>query len=274
MPRPQQFFKRLANKVAIVTGAGSQGEGYGTGKAIAIVLAAEGAKVCLVDQKVERAEATRKEIEGLGGTAFACEADVTRATDCAAIAAATLKAYGRIDVLVNNVGIGVGGGPLEQLEESTWDRVLDVNLRSAMLMTKHTITSLVAARGAIVNIASVAALRAYGGGVAYSASKAGMIAMTRDVAVMYGGQGVRANVVAPGHIFTPLVEGMLDTRTRETRRKIAPLAIEGDAWDVAAATLFLASDEARFITATCLPVDGGVVEIGPLTAHARMGEAP
>jgi NAD(P)-dependent dehydrogenase (short-subunit alcohol dehydrogenase family) len=146
---------------------------------------------------------------------------------------------------------------------------MDVNLRSALLMTKYSIASLVAARGSIVSIASVAALRAHGGGVAYSASKAALIAMTRDVAIMYGGQGVRANIVAPGHIYTPLVEGMLDAKERETRRRIAPLAIEGDAWDIAAATLFLASDEARFITATCLPVDGGVVEVGPLTAHAR-----
>src|SRR5579862_2822616 len=191
MPRPQRFFQRLAQKVAIVTGAGSQGAGYGTGKAIAIVFAAEGAKVCLVDQRAERAEATRREIEAAGGSAMIVAADITKAESCAAIVAATLKAYGKIDILVNNVGIGVGGGPLEQLDEATWDRVMDVNLRSALLMTKYSIASLVAARGSIVSIASVAALRAHGGGVAYSASKAAMIAMTRDVAVMYGERGVR-----------------------------------------------------------------------------------
>jgi NAD(P)-dependent dehydrogenase (short-subunit alcohol dehydrogenase family) len=265
-----RFLQRLGEKVAIVTGAGSQGEGVGTGKAISILFAAEGAKVCLVDQQAERADITRRAIESLGGTAFVCEADVTRAEGCAAIVAAALERYGRLDVLVNNVGIGVAGGLLEQLDEATWDRVLNVNLRSAMLMAKYSIGSLIAARGAIVNIASIAALRAHGGGVAYGASKAALIAMTRELAVMYGSQGVRANVVAPGHIFTPLVEGMLDERGRETRRQIAPLGIEGDAWDVAAAALFLASDEARFITAVCLPVDGGVAEIGALAAHSRI----
>jgi NAD(P)-dependent dehydrogenase (short-subunit alcohol dehydrogenase family) len=134
-------------------------------------------------------------------------------------------------------------------------------------MAKHAIAALIAARGSIVSIASIAALRSHGGGVAYSASKAGLIAATRDLAVMYGREGVRANIVAPGHIFTPLVEGMLDEEAREVRRKVAPLGIEGDAWDIAAASLFLASDEARFITGACLPVDGGVVEVGALTAY-------
>jgi NAD(P)-dependent dehydrogenase (short-subunit alcohol dehydrogenase family) len=267
MPRPRQFRGRLSGKTAIVTGAGSQGAGVGTGKAIAITFALEGARVCLVDRELERVEETRKEIEASGGDAFVSVADVTDSAACAATVAATIEHYGRLDVLVNNVGIGVGGGRVEQLDEAVWDRVISVNLTSAVLMAKHAIPALIASRGAIVNIASIAALRSHGGGVAYSASKAGLIAATRDLAVMYGRDGVRANVVAPGHIFTPLVEGMLDQAARDTRRRVAPLGIEGDAWDVAAAALFLASDEARFITATCLPVDGGVVEIGALTAH-------
>lgn len=268
MPRPTKFSGRLSGKTAIVTGAGSHGAGVGTGKAIAIAFALEGARVCLVDRQIERAEQTREEIESNGGEAFVAVADVTHSSACAAVVAATLQRYGRLDVLVNNVGIGVGGGRVEQLDEAVWSQVISVNLTSAVLMAKHAISALIASRGNIVNIASIAALRAHGGGVAYSASKAGLVAATRDLAVMYGRDGVRANVVAPGHIFTPLVEGMLDHAARETRRKVAPLGIEGDAWDVAAAALFLASDEARFITAVCLPVDGGVVEIGALAAHA------
>ena len=182
-----------------------------------------------------------------------------------------MERYRRLDILVNNVGVGLGGGRVDQLDEAVWDAVIDVNLKSAVVMSKHAMPALIAARGSIVNIASIAALRAHGGGVAYSASKAGMIAVTRDLAVMYGREGVRANSVAPGHIYTPLVEDMLDEKARDTRRRIAPLGIEGDAWDVAAATLFLASDEARFITGACLPVDGGVSEIAALTAHGLIG---
>lgn len=267
MPQPTQFRNRLAGKTAIITGAGSQGRGVGTGKAIALVFAREGARVCLVDREPARAEATLRQIEDAGGEAFVCAADVTASADCARVVAATLARYRHLDVVVNNVGIGVSGGRLEQLDEALWDTVLDVNLKSAVLMSKHAISALVETRGSIVNIASIAALRAHGGGVAYGASKAGMIALTRDIAVMYGREGVRANVVAPGHIYTPLVEGILDETARDNRRKVAPLGIEGDAWDIAAATLFLASDEARFITAACLPVDGGVSEIGALSAY-------
>lgn len=268
MPMPKEFRGRLAGKIAIVTGAGSQGEGVGTGKAIAFVFAGEGARVCLVDREPERAEQTRAMIAEAGGAAFICAGDVTLGADCARIVAATVERYGTVDILLNNVGIGVAGGPIERLDEALWQRVMDVNLKSAVLMTKHAIPHMIAAGGgAIVNIASVAGLRAHGGGVAYGSSKAGLIALTRDLAVMYGRAGVRANVVAPGHIFTPLVAGMLDKKAREVRRKVAPLGIEGDAWDVAAAALFLASDEARFITGVCLPVDGGVVEIGPLSAY-------
>jgi len=271
MPEPRKFYDRLAGKVAIVTGAGSEGSGVGTGRAISLVFAREGASVCLVDRERERAEETRRAIDKTDGKAFVCSADITRSADCDRIVAETLERFGRVDVLVNNVGIGVGGGRLEQMDEATWHRVIDVNLTSAALMTKSAIDALIHARGSIVNIASVAALRAHGGGVAYSASKAGMIAMTRDLAVMYGRQGVRANVIAPGHLFTPLVQGMLDAKARDVRRRIAPLDAEGDAWDIASAAVFLASEEARFITATCLPVDGGVAEIAALTAHTMIG---
>jgi len=269
MPPPQQHHGRLKGKVALVTGAGSKGEGFGTGKAIAWQFAMEGACVALIDNDAARAEEARALIEAAGGEAFSMVGDVTKSAHCQRFVNDTVARYGRLDVLVNNVGIGLSGGRVEQLDESVWDHVLDVNLKSAVLMCKHALPHLLATRqAAVVNIASIAGLRAFGGGVAYGASKAGMVQMTRDLAVMYGREGLRANVVAPGHLFTPMVSGFFDEATREVRRKVAPLGIQGDAWDVAAAALFLASDEARFVTGVCLPVDGGVVETGPLAAHA------
>jgi len=265
MPQPAQYWQRLAGKVAIVTGAGSQGNGVGTGKAMAYVFAREGARVCLVDLERERAEVTRAMIAEAGGEAFVCAADVTDGKACAQVVAQTLARYGRLDVLVNNVGYGAGGGRLEDLPDELWDRVLAVNLKSAVLMSKHAVPHLVASRGAFVHIASSAGLRAHAG-AAYGPSKAALIALSRELAVMYGRDGVRSNTIAPGHLFTPLVEKLIDEPGRQRRRLIAPLGVEGDAWDVAAAALFLASDEARFITGVCLLVDGGVNEVAALTA--------
>ena len=267
MPQPKVYWQRLAGKVAIVTGAGSQGEGFGTGKAICAVFAREGAQVCLVDHVPARAEETLALIRSTGGAAFVCAADVTDSAACAAAVAATVQRYGALHVLINNVGLGAGGGHLEQLDEMLWQRIIDVNLKSTFLMCRHAIPQIVAAGGgAVVNIASTAGLRAHGA-AAYGPAKAGVVTMTKELAVIYGRHGVRANTVAPGHIFTPLVSGALDDASRQNRRKVAPLGIEGDAWDVAAAALFLASDEARFITGTCLPVDGGVSEIAALSAY-------
>ena len=265
MPEPTVYWRRLESKVAIVTGAGSQGDGIGTGKAMACLFAREGARVCLVDLEPDRAEGTRAKIADAGGEAFVCAADVTDVQACAYVVAATVERYGRLDVLVNNVGFGAGGGRLEDLPEALWDRVMEVNLKSAVLMCQAAMPQLVAARGNVVNIASSAGLRAHGG-AAYGPSKAALIALSRELAVMYGRDGVRANTVAPGHLFTPLVEKFIDEAGRRRRRLIAPLGIEGDAWDVAAAALFLASDEARFITGVCLPVDGGVNEVAALAA--------
>jgi NAD(P)-dependent dehydrogenase (short-subunit alcohol dehydrogenase family) len=270
MPYPKVFHQRLAGKVAIVTGAGSQGNGVGTGKAIACLFAREGASVCLVDQDAERAAETLAMIREAGGNAFVCAADVTDSHACARIVAATVERYSALHVLVNNVGVAGAGGRFDNLDEASWDRIIDVNLKSAFLMSRSAAPQLVAdGGGAVVNVSSTAGIRSHGS-AAYGSSKAGMIALTRELAVAYGRDGMRANAIAPGHILTPMVESMLDEQAKDRRRKIAPLGIEGDAWDVASAALFLASDEARFITGVCLPVDGGVTEIAALCAYELM----
>jgi NAD(P)-dependent dehydrogenase (short-subunit alcohol dehydrogenase family) len=267
----KQFWQRLAGKVAIVTGAGSQGTGVGTGKAIAYTFAREGAKVCLVDREPERAEETRAMILDAGGEAFVCAADVTSSLDCKRIVDSTVERYGQLDILINNVGLGAGGGRLESLDEELWDRLIDINLKSAVLMCKYAVPHLIQKRGSITNIASSAGLRAHGT-AAYGPSKAALIALSRELAVMYGRDGVRANTVAPGHIFTPMVEQFVSGPARTLRRDIAPLGIEGNAWDVASATLFLASEEARFISGVCLSVDGGVNEVAALAAIERLAQ--
>ncbi|MCP3712613.1 SDR family oxidoreductase [Paraburkholderia sp. CNPSo 3274] len=272
MPSPKVFYQRLSGKIAIVTGAGSLGQGYGTGKAIACLFAAEGASVCLVDQQYERAAETLALVTESGGQGFVCTGDITDAAVCARIVEETVERYGGLDILVNNVGISGAPGRLQDIDEASWDRVMDVNLKSAFLMSRSAVPHIVARRGgAIVNISSVAGIRSHGS-AAYGSSKAGMVAFTRELAVMYGRDRVRANAIAPGHIFTPMVQSMLNETARERRRKIAPLPLEGDAWDVASAALFLASDESRFITGTCLPVDGGVTEVAALAAYDLVGQ--
>ena len=269
MPEPTKYHGRLAGRAAIVTGAGTDGDGVGTGRAIALVLAGEGARVCLVDREADRAEATRARVGAAGGESFVVTGDVTSNSDCERSVAATVARYGRLDILVNNVGVS---NPLrlDTIDESDWTRVFDINLKSAMLMSKHAVPAMArGGGGSITNIASIAGIRAHGA-IAYGPSKAAMAALAREIAVMHGREGIRANTVAPGHILTPHAMHVLPPEARMSRRKVGPLGIEGDAWDVALAVLFLASDDARFITGVLLPVDGGVTEIGPLAAHALL----
>lgn len=272
MPRFNKHWNRVADKVAIVTGAGSLGNGFGIGRAVACTLAREGAKVVLVDREPERAEETRKLVAAEGGTALACAADVTDGAACAQVVADAVAAYGRIDILVNNVGIATGRQPVGELDEAVWQRVMDVNLKSAVLMCKHAVPHMVrGGGGAVVNVSSVASLIS-SGSIAYAGSKAALNSLTAELAVLHGRDGIRANCVVPGHVFTPMSssafkDGVMDPAARARRSKVAPLGIEGDAWDVAAAVLFLASDEARFITGVLLPVDGGVTRIAPMAAH-------
>lgn len=277
MPQPSKFWNRLERKVAIVTGAGSLGSGFGIGRAVACTLAREGARVVLVDREQERAEETRALIAAAGGTALACAADVTSSAACAQVVAAAVTAYGGIDILVNNVGIATSRQPVGELDEAVWQRVMDVNLKSAVLMCKHAVPHMIrAGGGAIVNVSSVASLIS-SGSIAYAGSKAALNSLTAELAVLHGRDGIRVNCVVPGHVFTPMSssafkDGVMDPVARARRSKVAPLGIEGDAWDVAAAVLFLASSEARFITGVLLPVDGGVTRIAPMAAYQLLSE--
>ena len=266
MPAPQHYHARLKGLSAIVTGAGTEGGGIGTGRAIAMVLAGEGASVCLADRDTDSAEATRERILAEGGSAFVVTGDVTVNADCRRFVEETVARAGRLDILVNNVGIS-SPVTLDAPDERGWTDVLDVNLKSAMLMCRHAVPAMKATGGgSIVNISSVAGIRAHGS-IAYGPSKAAMTMLAREIAVLHGRDGIRANTVAPGHIMTPHAMHVLPPGVRTLRRVIAPLGIEGDAWDVARAVAFLASEDARFITGVLLPVDGGVTEVGPMAAH-------
>lgn len=266
MPQPTKFYPRLKGRSAIVTGAGTQGDGIGTGRAIAMLLAGEGAHVALVDRDRESAEETRRRIDAAGGQAFTLAGDVTVDADCRHFVEQAVAHIGRLDILVNNVGIS-DPVALDAADESGWTRVIDVNLKSAMLMIRHAVPAMKAAGGgSIVNISSIAGMRAHGS-IAYGPSKAAMAQLAAEIAVLHGRYGIRVNTVAPGHIMTPHAMHVLPEGLRTLRRAIAPLGIEGDAWDIARAVAFLASDDARFITGVLLPVDGGVTRIGPIAAH-------
>lgn len=266
MPEPEFYHQRLRGWTTLVTGAGSMGAGFGTGKAIALLFAREGASVVLVDLDPSRAEDTRQRIEADGGAAIVVTGDVTSEDECRRIVNEAVEWGGCLDVLVNNVGLGAAKGPIESLDVPVWRRSVALNFDSAFLMSRAAIPHLLKGRGkAIVNIASVAGLLAHGTS-AYGPAKAAMIQFTRELCVIYGKDGLRANAIAPGHIMTPLVEQFASGEARTLRRRIAPLDREGDAWDVAQAALFLAGTESGFITGACLPVDGGVTQVGPLAA--------
>ena len=262
----QRQQRRLEGKVAIVTGAGSRGPGYGTGKATSILFAREGAKVLLVDQAAQRAEETLATIREEGGEASVYEADVTSAESCSRIAEAAVERYGGLHVLMNNVGIG-GGGGVTDVEEEVYDRVMEVNLKSMVLTSKYAVPKMIeAGGGSVINISSIAGLRSASDstGIPYSVSKGGVVALTTSMAVQLGRDNVRVNCIAPGHIYTPMVAGNMTDERRELRRRAGPLGVEGTAWDIAWAAVFLASDESRWISGVTLPVDAGLLGTTPL----------
>jgi NAD(P)-dependent dehydrogenase (short-subunit alcohol dehydrogenase family) len=258
---------RLKEKVAIVIGAGSIGPGWGNGKAAAVLFAREGAKVLAVDIHKDAADETRTIIKEEGGEVSSFCADVSKAEQVKALVQNCLNAYGRIDVLLNNVGILAVGGP-EELDEEVWDRHMAVNVKGAFLSCKYVLPVMVKqGKGVVVNISSVASIR-YAGypSAVYNASKGALNQLTQNVAVQYAPKGIRANCVLPGLMNTPMIREPLKTAygsggVEEMIRKRdeqVPLGKMGDAWDVAYAALFLASEEARYITGAQLVVDGGL----------------
>ena len=263
---------RLEGKRAVVMGAGqTPGETIGNGRAIAILFAREGAEVLCVDRVGERAAETVAMIGKEGGVAYALHADVTKASDCQGVVEAAKERWGRLDILVNNVGIGGGDGPAHRVEEAAFDRILDVNLKGMWLMSKAALGQMrEQGSGAIVNISSLAAI-AGGIQVAYEISKAGVNRLTTSVAQANARHGIRCNAIMPGLMDTPMaVAGIAAARgesqeeVRQARNARVPLGGKmGTAWDTAHAALFLASDEAKFISGAILPVDGAMgVRIG------------
>jgi NAD(P)-dependent dehydrogenase (short-subunit alcohol dehydrogenase family) len=258
---------RLAGKVAIITGAGSVGTGWGNGRAAATIFAKEGALVFGVDRNRDAMVETAERVAEVGGRFVAGDCDVTDAASVEQMVAACMKEFGRVDVLVNNVGGSAAGGPVEMAEE-IWDAQMDYNLKSVFLTCKHVLPIMEAqGGGAIINTASTSAIRFTGAAqVGYAASKAGVIQFSRVVAMQYAARGIRVNTVIPGQMNTPMVSvrlagqragGDLESLLKQRQARI-PLGFMGDGRDTAYAALFLASDEARFITGTEIVVDGGM----------------
>lgn len=256
--------RRLEGKVAVVTGAGSSANGIGNGKATAVLFAREGAKVLLVDATTERAEETLSMISEEGGEASIFQADVTKLEDCRAMIAAAVDRYGGLDILDNNVGISIRADVTEVTEEQ-WDHIMAVNVKSIMLCSKFAIPEMAKrGGGSVINISSIAGLRA-NSSTPYTTSKAAVVGITVSMAGDHGKDNIRVNAIAPGLVYTPMVAPRMDAELRERRKLAAPLASEGTAWDVANAAVFLASDEARWITGIVLPVDAGLTATHPLT---------
>ena len=248
--------ERLRGKIAIVTGAGSRGPGVGNGKAAAILMAREGARVLCVDAQKERAEETVGLIRAEGGEALTFAADVTRKGECEAMVAEAVGRWGGLDVLHNNVGIESRQLLMDTSEEE-WDRVMTVDLKSMMLATQAAVPALERrGGGAVTCVSSVAALRG-AGRTAYAAAKAGILGFVVSVAIQLAPRSIRVNAIAPGTVWTPMVED-LGAEMRERRRKAIPLGVEGTGWDIGWAAVFLASAEARWITGQTLVVDGGL----------------
>ena len=257
---------RLADKVGIVVGAGqTPGGTIGNGRATALLFAREGARLLLVDRDLGSVEETAAQVKEEGGECSVFEADITRESDCEALARQCVETYGRIDILHNNVGIGTGDAGPTTLTEEAWDHIFDVNLKGLFLTCKHVLPVMrEQGSGAIINISSVAAVCSVGI-LAYKTSKAGVNALTQSLAIGNAKYNIRVNAIMPGLMNTPMaIEGISRARGISSdelvRQRDAQVPLRrkmGTGWDTAYAALFLASDEAGFVTGVCLPVDGG-----------------
>ena len=258
---------RLQGKVAIVSGAGCVGPGWGNGRAMAVIFAQEGAKVFAADKNMDAMTETLARVREAGGEIEPHQCDATVGAEVKNMVAACQARFGRVDVLVNNVGGSAAGGAAE-LSEEGWDTQMDYNLKSVFLGCKHAIPAMIAqGGGAIVNVASASGIRWSGAAqVGYAASKAGVIQFSRVTAVQYAAQGIRVNTVIPGQLHTPMVEVRLAKQRAggdvaallQSRVDRIPLGFMGDGRDTAYAALYLASDEARFVTGAEILVDGGM----------------
>jgi len=252
---------RLDGKAAVVVGGGAVGTDPdlpGTGEASAILLARCGATVAVVGRSVENTNRTVERILAEGGRAVAVLGDVATTAGCESVVAHAVAGLGRLDIVVNNLGLAVGGS-IEDCDDATWDDVIAVNLRAPIAVTRAAAPHLRAAGGgSVINIGSVAGLQA-SGSVAYGTTKAGLVGLTREMAAGLGPDNVRVNCVVPGHLQTPFGDRGGEAM-REMRRQISMLRREGTGWDVGWTVVFLASDEARFVTAATIPVDGGATE--------------
>ena len=258
---------RLEGKVAIVTGAGCVGPGWGNGRATAVIFAREGAKVFAADKSSDSMKETLERAREHGGEVEAHTCDATVSEEIAAMVRACKARFGRVDILINNVGGSAAGGPVE-LSEEGWDAQMDYNLKTVFLGCKHVIPVMVEqGGGAIVNLASTSGIRWTGSPqIGYATSKAGVIQFSRVTAVQYASKNIRVNTVIPGQLHTPMVEARLATQRAggdveallKQRLARIPIGFMGDGRDTAHAALFLASDEARFITGTEILVDGGM----------------
>jgi NAD(P)-dependent dehydrogenase (short-subunit alcohol dehydrogenase family) len=267
---------RLAGKTAIVTGAGSRADGIGNGRAAAILMARSGANVLLLDTVKEWVERTAGMIEAEGGTCKVQLTDVTDAAACAAAVAAAVAAWGRVDILVNNVGIGGPPGTAVDVDIAAWDQAMRVNVTSMVLMAKYAIPEMrKVGGGAIVNIASVAGLQGGHPHLLYPTSKGAVVQMTRAMASHHGREGIRVNCIAPGMVYTPMVYSRgMTPELREARKNRSLLQVEGEGWDVGNAALYLASDAARWMTGVILPVDAGATAGRAESPSPRMADLP
>ena len=261
---------RLRDKVALVVGAGSRGEPAGTGYATALLFARHGASVLLVDNDRGRAEASLRDIREDGGVASIFKADVSSEDDCQAMVSACQQRYGALHILFNNVATNASG-KVTEVSGDALDQAFAINLKSMMLTCKHAIPLMKASGGgSIINVSSIDGLRAgMRPNVPYAVTKAGAAHLARVLAVHHGRDKIRVNCIAPGHIYAPFVRD-ISQDARDLRKKVAPLGTEGDAWDIAWAALFLASDEARWISGAVLPVDGGLLAATPLAVYENL----